>query len=358
MKRVTRGFTLLEALVALLVVVSGALALIRLQLDAELANERTQQRSEAMRLAEQRIEALRARVPWVPPEPDDPPDTGTEQVGGFTRRWSLSTPEGTTFRLVRIGLDWNTRFGRPLTLDLTAIVGSPDVAWTARPEDTSTTSPPLSTIPTIRQLATRPWGDSRQRLVLNEHLALVFDTLASDPPLLCPLASVGDSPAWTHCSVFRGLLLSGYITRHASAAHLPWPSGVDTSGVTGLNPDGQFTCRLADGSGHKAYLCVVTGVGSAGWSGTVRLTGLDAQGGQAVCRFEHAAGPNLMDDNQRHVQPYQAVRQSLMHQNHLLFADPSDTGACPGDIPLPPGVRLMPHQSCGATSADGLAACP
>lgn len=356
MKGGHHGFTLLEALVALLVVSFGALALVRLQLTAELSQERTQHRGDAWRLADQQLERLRARVPWLPTTGADVPETGKDQIGTFNRSWSVATPDGETLQLARIQMDWTDRFGGVQTLSVNTVIGPPDPVSLPRPSPSSPSALPPT--PSLQPFITQPWGDGRQRLVLTEQLALVFSPDPLQPPRICPLASVGASPTWTHCEVFRGLMLTGYITRHTSAVNRPWPTGLDTTHVSGLDPDGAFTCRMAEGFGQLVYLCIVTGVSAEGWSGRVQLAGLEPGTGLSVCRFEHDKGPALMDDNQRHVQPYRAVRQSLMHQNYLLYADPSATGTCPDDVKLPTGVRLVAHPQCSVTPGNDPAACP
>lgn len=61
-----RGFTLIEALIAFLVLSLGMLAVLRLQPALRQHAEVTRQRAEAIRLAQEDIEGLRALAPAAP----------------------------------------------------------------------------------------------------------------------------------------------------------------------------------------------------------------------------------------------------------------------------------------------------
>ena len=105
-------------------------------------------------------------------------------------------------------------------------------------------------------------------------------------------------------------------------------------------------------AGFKYYLCVVSmPADGTAWGGNVRLAapGLHSGGNLRVCRFQYPAG-NGVTANQRNVQPYVQVAESLDSQNYVL----TDTGACP----TVSGLVTTEHQVCTSGNAARASDCP
>ena len=130
---VPRGFTLIEALVAVALVGLGLLALAMTQLKLSQGVDLARQRGEATRLAQQRIEALRSyvsidnagggAVSW------DGLVGGTDQASTsatFTRSWTLAGSSADLMRQVNVTVDWTDRAGRAQAVSLDSLIARTD----------------------------------------------------------------------------------------------------------------------------------------------------------------------------------------------------------------------------------------
>jgi len=85
------------------------------------------------------------------------------------------------------------------------------------------------------------------------------------------------------------------------------------------------------------------------WAGKVLLTGMASGSNYLVCRFQYAA-TNGLTDNQRNVQAYTNVRESLDQQNYYL----TTSGSCP----TVSGLATTEHQRCTSSNANRATDCP
>ncbi len=137
-RRLGRGFSLVEALVALLIVSFGMLAIASFQLTLARSADVAKQRSEATRLARQKMEQLRAyaRVethagtPHIVNYTDDVVSSTAAEVistnAAFSRTWVV-TPNGTdSERWINVMVDWTDRGGAPQRVQLFSVISKYD----------------------------------------------------------------------------------------------------------------------------------------------------------------------------------------------------------------------------------------
>src|SRR5262245_28401464 len=124
-RRAARGFSLLEALVALIVMGFGMLALTSLQLSLSRNADVAKQRTEALRLAQDRMEALRSftglssgTVNWSGlvdgTETISSYTVGTSTVNtntSYTIRWTLGGSSSDQMRAATVAVGWTDRAG-------------------------------------------------------------------------------------------------------------------------------------------------------------------------------------------------------------------------------------------------------
>ena len=88
------------------------------------------------------------------------------------------------------------------------------------------------------------------------------------------------------------------------------------------------------------------------WSGSTRLAAPalnSGSDGYLVCRFQYAAAAGVTA-NQRHVQPYAGVAESLDNQNFILTSGNS--------CPTVDGLATTLHQSCTSRNGNRASDCP
>jgi len=115
-----RGFTLIEVLIALLVLMVGMAGILSIQLQSMKATSFSRHATEASSLAEDKVEDLRT-VPLNSPRFAN----GTETVdargvvdpaGFYTRTWSIAPGIETT--IVNVSVAWSERGNEPYTISM------------------------------------------------------------------------------------------------------------------------------------------------------------------------------------------------------------------------------------------------
>ncbi len=115
-----RGFTLIEVLIALLVLMVGMAGILSLQLTSMKATSFSRHATEASSLAEDKVEDLRT-VPLSSARFAD----GTDQVdsrgvadadGLYTRTWAVSPDTETT--VITVSVSWTERGNEPYTITM------------------------------------------------------------------------------------------------------------------------------------------------------------------------------------------------------------------------------------------------
>jgi uncharacterized repeat protein (TIGR02543 family) len=123
----SRGFVLIEALIALLIVSVGLLAISKLETLTLSAAGEARSRSEAVTLAQKKLEQLRN---WVVESGFNSGmvDGGPVSVSGtnatYTFTWNIGPTAGGS--LVQLNTRWTDRFGTPQQLDLNSLVSWDD----------------------------------------------------------------------------------------------------------------------------------------------------------------------------------------------------------------------------------------
>jgi Tfp pilus assembly protein PilV len=129
MKNHQRGITLIESLIAFLILSLGMLAAVRLQPELRQHAEAARQRSEATRIAQQDIEAMRAAagaslVAIVDAAYTVEPDgLGSPRYAVQRRVDAAAWPEA---RGLRVTVTWPDRGGQVQQLSLVTLVGAAD----------------------------------------------------------------------------------------------------------------------------------------------------------------------------------------------------------------------------------------
>jgi len=134
-----RGFTLIEGLLAMVVMALGMLALVNLQSNLSIASDAAKHRTEATRLAQQKLDELRSfeqvaaeggKVSYLgtvvssaAPETIDP---GDHSNTSFSRSWTV-TANSEMQKSVNVLVAWTDRRG-PQQLTLNTVIGRADPA--------------------------------------------------------------------------------------------------------------------------------------------------------------------------------------------------------------------------------------
>jgi type IV pilus modification protein PilV len=374
--RATAGFTLIEVLIALLLVGTGLLALGGLQSNLSRHTDLSRQRGEATLLAQAGMERLRheshlpmANANLSNQEPQrNLLTSGSENVTSdsfntsYSRRWSVAGESSDALRPVTVELRWTDQQGEDQQLQLHSALQATQPLQSAQAGQRPVATPPWST-PLQRHAAipttARPDGPSRSRLDIEGRWRLVFDNTTGLVLELCGTGAEGAD--LTICHAIHALLLSGHLSR--SVPDLPWPTGLDVSGLSGVA--NSATCLLSlrpagagDTDVNLDYFCLLPlQTGQTQWQGKPRWRSLPTRDTLLVCRYEYAATGGA-DEAQRNVQGpdgYGPVSRSLAQQNYRLHRATADT-LCPPDNP---GIfRWAVHQDCRAGQAQAARDCP
>jgi len=353
-----RGVSLIEALIALVVLAFGMLALAGMQTAMWRNGDLARQRSEALQLAQHRVEALRSfasidangsLIAW-----NDLPDSQTEEglhasadtaTGAhgntlFTRNTELGGHRRDMRRSVQVIVSWADRAGDTQSLDLASAIARSD------PADAGTLSLPPITGGILRWPKGRDIGIPMQAIKLGGDNAgkstsrwpgasggwLVFSD--RDGKLLAHCDSQPDdhTAIATACTPMDAYLLTGFIGSDA-ASHAA--TGIAFSAMQ--YAVGPPECYVADAidpnglgaiAGYQSYVCLIQPSDHDGdpasapvWSGRTDITPAPV-GHQKVCRYTPGANAS---DNRDHPQVYRLVDLTLDHQNFFLAAH----GDCP-----------------------------
>jgi type IV pilus modification protein PilV len=131
-----QGFTLIEAMVALLVVSLGMLGIVGFQLALSLNSDVAKQRTEATRLAQEKVEQLRTfdSLTSYASNLVSGSETITATAAGsntsFTRTWSVSTISGAstpeTGRNILVTVEWTDRANSTQRVQLLSAISATD----------------------------------------------------------------------------------------------------------------------------------------------------------------------------------------------------------------------------------------
>jgi Tfp pilus assembly protein PilV len=389
------GFTLVEALIALVITAFGMLGLAGMQMMMSRNAEVAKQRSEATRVAEAKLEELRSFtqiatgagvVSWDGLTSGSDTQTSDETNTTYTRTWTLSTATTDAghitnpYRTIRVNVTWADRSGvTTATNAVSNIVTLNSVISQTDPADSGALAFPLPANTTIKRpknrslnipIPSKKLSDGNNSVYSTSSFSIVFNNDSGYVTRKCdPVSDVDDvdtEDELTGCVDFDGYVVSGYISKTMTsfpaslginetdlAARITGDAaGVDCAVDTATNQNTEAT--LSD---YKFYLCVIpvsTPVADGGsWSGRVHLSGMNTGTDYLVCRLQYpttATGTS----NQRNVQPYTSVAESLDNQNYIITTATS----CPSVSNGTTSLATVLHQDCRSSNASRAADCP
>jgi Tfp pilus assembly protein PilV len=395
--RTAHGGSLLEALVALAVLALGVAATVGLQGELRLGAEVARQRAEAVRIAQDVIEASRSFRALAPAE-DRTTYAGLETTAPTT---IARDAHNTVFTLARTVDDEAASPTSPRLKTLAV-----DVTWADRrgePHAVSLRTAIAAMPPELSGLLAVAGDGPRPRLPGSRHPAIPIEavdtgTTSRFEPPPADAAANDDTVAWIfdnrsglitsrctssgECTATAAWLLSGHV-RFATGAEPPTPAQAELPpGPLGMTAEqlaavrvvvertapvaDRVVCRSQRRGDHLRYFCAlpVAGDGDGNgnavprWSGRSLVVGLplasDTRDARAdvfrVCRYtrerRHADVPAIA--NHDHPLDYAGVAEPLAQQNFLVIraGDGVQPFGCPDDDPATAWVegRTWHHQ--------------
>ncbi|MGQ3050395.1 MAG: type IV pilus modification PilV family protein [Roseateles sp.] len=355
------GFTIVEALVALVIVGSGLLALGGMQLALSRNADVSKQRTEAMRLAQDKMESLRsfthlgsATGGWAAlaggSDTISGYDVGNDVTvntnASFARTWSLGGVEADSQRSVSVSVAWTDRAGAVQNVTLSSVIARVDpkaAGFLAFPLPNNTNLKRPKNRNLNIPIQARDLGDGKSAYQLPAGFAIVFSDVTGYVVEKCAtddITAANYRSGSAGCSTYNAYLLAGYISgavSNSSGGAATMPTGINTHNLTGWDNSGGKTisCSVAQARdqntaalipNYQYYICVIPVAPNGAWSGRVKLGGVSTSGNLKVCRFQYAA-TDFVNDNERNVQDYSGVNESLDNQNYHI--ENSANASCP-----------------------------
>lgn len=364
------GVTLIEALVALLIMAFGMVALIGMQGNMRRSADFAKQLSEAVRLAQRETESLRAysaltrdeNTPAQTLSFDQIVDANTADAGDAVRnavyavrRTVSDAPDGSS-KVVDVQVGWTDRAGVAQTLRLRSFVSRIDPRLSAAltvPADGEPTRRPLDRAVVI-PFGAKDLGDGHSvfKPPSSGGVAWVFNNLSGKIVSRCTgfasdveTASISAADVATHCNnSITAYLLSGYVRFSTGAtpdpvapvsAALPLEMAVDVTPVE-AHPTPAYQCfddapasALNTQTDGVRYYCAVypNSATPPAWTGVLRVADISlAAGDYKICRYSADYNADGRISNDEHPQQYSAVSRALVGQNFLVVAASS---TCP-----------------------------
>lgn len=250
----SRGFTLIEALVALLVLSFGMLAIASFQVTLTRSSDLAKQRTEATRLAQQKMEHLRAyaqvasstATPHVFNYTDDLVTSTAPEVfasnATFSRTWTVTPNASNTEKWINVNVSWADRAGQPQSVQLLSVISKFD------PQDIGT-------------LATGPGGTTVRR-PKNRNINVPYPAVT----LSGGRQSAFIPPPGNVAYIFDNV--SGNIVQSCSGLAAVAPTPVTIASLSGTGT----TVTVTTASGHSLSLgnkVTIAGASNAAFNGTL-----------------------------------------------------------------------------------------
>lgn len=350
------GTTLLETLIAILVLSSGVVALSHLQIHLRLNSDIARQRSEAVRLAQEDLEQLRAFSVITAEEGA----RSYSEIVSTTRLIGSTTgyPGNTQYELrrkvvdagavqarsVSVSVGWTDRVGHARQVTLNSIISGSDPAHSGvlslMPGRTPAIGANARAIIVPRLATDMGNGTSVFRPVSGGSVAFVFANASGlikarcnvNPPTFADLRP----HSLTGCVTAPAYLLSGVIRFTSSSppdaaqANDPPLAAILTLTLTGGHYAIAPQCAseavvTAGGDRYLGYHCAVYPLSNGLWWGRSNVMpsgwSLGAETGKyRVCRYSvDLDGSGNVDTNFEHPASYSAVDRSLVNQNFLVI---------------------------------------
>ena len=364
-----RGISLVEALIAFLVLTLGMLAIVRVQTHLRLNAEIARQRSEAVRLAQADIESLRAfavlsAAPGAHTFEAIASDSRTvDASGGYLSNTAYQLDRQVVAggslqaREIRVAVGWTDRRGDTQQVALVSVIAGIAPAYGGALGLARGVAPTKGVFGrSVRiPLAAKDLGDGRSALNSGAggSEAFVFDNASGRVVARCTVAATllsGDLTAATlgSCDAAIGYLVSG-VVRFSSALPPDAAKGHDPalalsvvmqmSGGPYASPPscGAEPVTTPGGDRFVTYHCAVYPKPNGRWSGRTVLkpagwTIGSGAGDRRVCRYSadlDASG--AIDANIEHPAAYTEVDGGLANQHFLVV---SGNATCPVGAPV------------------------
>ena len=338
-----RGVTLIEALIAFLVLSFGVLGMAKMQSALRLNADLARQRSEALRLAQQEMESLRA-LPDVTPKSFTVAPDGV-RAGNTRYRVARNVSADSGIQTAEVLVTWTDRAAADQHLALRSIIATASPALSAAlviRRDTHPLHAALGRSVAIPVFA-RELGHGTSAFKPNESgtLAFVMDDATGLVVARCDgvsssVHSMDLSPdTLGDCTSVKGFLLSGTVRFSFSSPpdnerpkDVSLPLDIQLSLSEPSTPERPL-CATEQREREVAYHCVVF---TLPWSGRSEIIPKGWSLGPAavdrkVCRYSaDQDGSGAVDSNIEHPGNYKNVTQALMQQNFLIVRGDQD---CP-----------------------------
>lgn len=402
-KRGQAGFTILEALVSLVIMGFGIFSLAGMQIAISSNADIAKQRTEAVRLAEQKIESFRSYTGIATTVVGQGTISASALnwnalVGGsdsittnatYTRTWTLGGTITDPMRALTVTVAWTDRTNTAQAVLLSTMLSKTDPADSGflgfpLPLNTNLKRPlnrnlsiPIPSIDLGTGSSAVAFGSGGQYVL--------FSNISGDVVQICKPGLPGGSttaqiiaalttPGTNNCTSITGYIVSGYVGKDSSVSNNDWNAiqnglGIDYSGITRNAASAVgITCQFGNAidqgtgaviAGYKYYICVIpltapatppSTNGPYNWSGKILIAGPSVWHGSGnkyfVCRYQYVAANDLTDVNQMNVQPYVNVNVSLDQQNYLIATTSTATPTCPTSMNVASVSTGVLHQDC------------
>ena len=389
-----RGVALIEALVALLIMAFGMVALAGIQSTMRRGSDQALQRGEALRLAQGEMETLRD-YSVLSAEAAASGPAGTRAYAGVVSAAASAAGGNTDFsvtrtvtdwadpvvgqeqdqsplREVRLRVQWQDRAGNDQFVMLDSFIARADPALGASlglPASTSATRRPAERDVSIPVLA-KDLGNGKSVFVPapTATVAWVFNNMTGTITGVCTVAMGTLNSSLTAADVAGcsnntvGYLLSGVVKFSSAAMPDPaqpggtaWPLdvGIVNSRLNGAISAPVHQCfddaptSAANTMAFVSFNCFVEPNNATPriWSGRLELSGLNLGGGadaKKVCRYSADYDGNGSISNTEHPENYNAVSGSLARQNFLVI---NAAASCPAGAAINPANGVFVNNS-------------
>ena len=344
MRRQQRGASLVEALMAFLVLSLGMAALAQLQARMQAHVDLARQRSHAVQLALHDLEALRAFAAVGAasgvPSFDDIASTRRSVESGWQLERQVTPDPERALKAATVSVDWVDPAGEPHRVQLPSLIAGIPPSLSGALAASGGGPPPAGlrgrSIAIPINAVDLGNGTSALRAAA---LTLVFDNTTGHIVQRCELRAEAGRADAAACTALDALLLSGWVrfslgvppdAQHADDPPLALDIALALADVGNADPP---RCTTESRGRALAYHCAIATSGGA-WSGrsTVVPRGwsLGARANEhKVCRYAaDRDGSGAVDSNAEHPNDYRQVTRSLMQQNFLVVRGDQP---CPAD---------------------------
>ena len=375
-----RGVSLIEAVVAMGVMAFGMLAVVGVQATLRANGDIAKQRAEAVRIAQESLEAWRAFsvIPQTATKLayDDLIGDGPVNVAGvnatYARTRNVRATGSPVMKSLTVTVSWQDRSGQTQTVQLGSVVAGvpPELAGTLTlPPSGVPGRQPLGRSASIPIVA-KDLGDGRSGYVPPQPgggtVAWIFSNTTGLIVGVCPASGVANSSLLTaaiadNCQPTTGQVLGGYVSfastaAQPGAAEAQTPSGVPLGLHVTLAPgptragvpvdsscfdDSPTVVALGQPGSAVTYICAIFSPGQL-WAGRSRIDPLiggwiiaaNGVGNKKICRYTTLADDgNAASKNIDHPLDYTEAGSpsgaSLLNQNFLVI---SAAHTCPTDV--------------------------